>query len=184
MTFNGQNVTNVQHFTQVGDDGTGDARNAIAQIWDDDFRVTLKAVLNGTVNIVQTRIRRIQPTQTQQLITAIGELGDGSGPAYPTGSCVIIRLMSISSGRKGTGGVKICGMNNTDIALGRLNVAAANKLQTHANVYADTYTDSGSNYVMVPVVYSRIDNVGREILSAVILTRVKTVHSRQVGVGQ
>lgn len=183
MELSGQAVTNVHHFRQEGADGTGDPREALANVWDDYFKTTAKTLAVIGLTFVQTRNRQIKPVQTQQFFNNINESGDIPDPGMPTGSCVLIRFYTENAGPKGIGGMKVVGASIDNIEFGRVNVAYANLCQAHADLFGITYTDSGSGFKFIPCVYSQIDNVAREIVLGVVLTRAKTVHSRQVGVG-
>jgi hypothetical protein len=184
MTMSSQAISCGMHFEQDGDDGTDDARDAIASIWEAVFKGPLKACMVDNVNIVQLRIRRVFPTETQARIVPIGEVGDDSSNPNPIGSCCLIRLISSSAGRKGTGGQKLPGASIFDVNEGRVNVSYGSKLQTYGDVFTDSYTDGTSGYKFFPGVYSIADNVCRQILAAQVVVKTKTVHSRQIGVGE
>jgi len=183
MTHNGQNLANVHHFTQIGGDGTGTWQDALKQIWIDSYRAALKAMMVTAVNIVQIKVRRLFPTQTQSTTTAIGEAGDIIGVGLPTHAAVLLRQRGFPTGRKGTGGVKICGVPIGAQTAGRLSSAAAALVKTYGDVSESDITDGGSNYTMRAGVLSNVDNVLRKIQKSIVTPRIVTVHSRQVNVG-
>ena len=183
MTFAGQNCVNVHHFEQAGTDGTGDAREALTTIWVDAFLDDFLALMVDVVTVVQLRCRRIKPTQTQQFIETVGLDGTNADTGMPSGSCPLIRFYTETTGRKGVGGMKLVGASINNVDFGRVNLAYANLMQTFADIFGGNHVDPGSGYTFTPSVYSLIDNVAREIVAGVALTRVRTVHSRQVGVG-
>lgn len=183
QTFQSQNLSNVVHFIQVGSDGTGDARDALATVWEAEFKTTLLACMIGDVEIDQLRIRRIHPTTTQAKIEAINEQGSQSGVGMPVGSCAICRFSTQSSGRKGTGFTKVAGASIDFVQDGRADLAYALLLQAYADEFIQDYTDAGTGYVFHAAVWSKIDLVARPIEIGIALTRIKTIHSRQIGVG-
>ena len=183
QTLASQALSNVLHFVQVGSDGTGDARAALYSVFDTSFLDALLGCLVSDVDIVQTRIRRIHPTTTQAKITAVGAPGLLVGNPMPVGSCSIIRFSSESSGRKGTGFSKITGARTIDVRDGRVDVVYAVLLQAYADLFPIDYTDAGTGYVFRACVWSSIDLVARKIDIGNALTRVRTIHSRQIGVG-
>lgn len=184
MTYSGQDVTNVLHFIQVGADGAGDVREALATLWEDHYKTTFLALLVNAVSVVQLRIRKLYPTQTQQHLAPILEGGDSVANGMPPNCCAIMRCASVRDGRKGVGFMKITGVPQDAVNEGRINLAYGALVNAHGAVYEDDQTESGSGFVFRSVVYSVIDNVGRAILKAGATSRVKTVYSRSAGVGQ
>lgn len=184
MTYGGQNCVNVHHFVQNGPDGSGLAQVALHAMWLAVYRTPLRAIMTNEVNIVQTRIRRLQPTQTQQTITAVGSLGTHTGTALPPHAACLLRQRGTPSNRKGTGGVKIVGVPEGQVLAGVLEVAYAALVQTYGDVSESDQTDGGTGYVWRSAVYSIIDNTARLIEKSKVTPRIVTVHSRQIGVGQ
>ncbi len=184
MTISGQNVVNVHHFIQSGVDGTGTWQDALLSVWQDNFKTPLRNCMVQAVTIVQTRMRRLQPTQTQQTIVLDGAIGDILSPALPPHLAVLLRQRAFPTGRKGTGGVKIVGIPDTGVADGRLNEAYKNLVATYGDVSEADITDGATGYTFRAGVLSQVDNVFRAIEKSQVTPRVVTVHSRQIGVGQ
>lgn len=182
-TLSGQNLTNTFHLKQTGSDGTGDARTAVNLWWVEHFRAEWLDCLSFQFTEVQTRVRRIQPTQTQALIVADVEPGTIAVETLPPQSCMIIRCHATPSARRGTGHTKLSGATIDSCANGKinnaqrlLNIAFANQLQAG-------HTEATTGYVFHMGVYSQVDTICRLIEKAEALVRIKTVHSRSVGVG-
>lgn len=183
QTYTGQNGVNVHHFTQVGADGTGDARTALFNVWNDNYRAALIAIIIADVNIVQVRIRRINPTQTQSLITAVGETGTRTNPGLPPHCAVLVRQRGFSTGRKGTGGTKIWGVSANQVANGRIDTLEADLYTAWGDLSESDITDGGTGYKFRAGVFSASDSSFRVIEKSQVTPRVVTVHSRQIGVG-
>lgn len=179
----GQDITNVYHFKQIGADGTGDAREAVDAMWDTVFKGAYLACVTDQTTLDQYRVRRISPTTTQSQITTAVGTGVETGEGLPTQSCAILRCAALPSGRKGTGHVKISGVLMDFISQGRIDTALEALMVTFGALMESNQTDAGSGYVFRQVVWSIIDSVARDILSARPTARIKTVHSRQIGVG-
>lgn len=180
--INQQNVVNVHHFKQSQDDGSGSALDALDEIWNAAFKTEFLELLVDTLQVVDISIRRIKPTQTQPTVFAVGSFGTTAIAGLPTHCCAIVRQQAQPDGRKGTGHVKIPAPPITAVESGRVNAAYATLLNTYAeNFEAEQVATSG--YRFDPSVYSQVDNVARKILKARGLARVKTCHSRQIGVG-
>ncbi len=183
MTIFTQNVVNVHHLLQSRADGSGKAEDAIDVIWNAIFKTAFKDVMTGDVTIVDLSIRRIKPTQTQPTVYAVGESGSIMSGTLPSNCCAIVRQFAQPAGRKGSGHVKIVGVPQDNINEGRVNAAYATLLNTYGTKFAAEVVDAASGYGFDPAVYSTIDSVARPILKAGAASRVRTVHSRQIGVG-
>ena len=183
QTIAGQAITNVYHFKQVGGDGTGDGRNAVDAMWDAVYKATYLAILTDQVTINQYRTRRIHPTTTQTITTATTGDGDVAEEGLPTQSCAILRCSAIPLGRKGTGHVKLAGIPISAVTEGRLDSAIQALIRAFGEFMEANQTDAGSGFVFRQVVWSIVDSIAREIVSARTTSRIKTVHSRQIGVG-
>lgn len=183
QTLAGQNITNVYHFIQVGSDGSGDARSALRDMWNFFYKVKFLDCVVTDVALVQARIRRISPTQTQTLTSALTGSGDIGVESLPSQSCAILRCYAIPSGRKGTGHVKLSGIANTLVAAGRISASLLAIIRLYGQVMETDHADAGSGFVFRQVVWSIVDSVAREIVQARPTGVVKTVHSRQIGVG-
>lgn len=184
QTFSLQNISNVHHFVQIGTDGSGNAREALGDVWETEFKAAFLALVVADLTVVQLRIRRILPTQTQQFITPIIEDGDVAFNGLPPQQCAILRQLGTRSGRKGTGHMKISGVPVTSVENGRITAAYATDMNTLGDVYAETHTDAGTGFTFRAIVLGTSDNVAREIQKAGSTSRIKTVYSRTIGVGQ
>lgn len=186
-TYGGQNLTNVLHFQQDGTDGTGTARDALADIWDDNFKAPHKALLVDSVLLVQLRIRQLFPTQTQQQLVTINETGDVMTNGLPPQQCAILSQKGIRGGpkgRRGAGHMKISGVPVGAVDAGRVNLNYAGDMNTLGLVFADKLTDIPTGYTFDSVTLSNVDNVGRVIEVSGSTSRIRTVYSRSIGVGQ
>ncbi len=183
QTLNSQNISNVHHFKQVGDDGTGTAEFALDAIWNAGFKDLYKQVVTLLTFITDLSIRQIQTVQTQPTVFPVAESGDDVSTALPTHCCAILRQKAEPDGRKGSGHMKIAGPPITAANEGRINLVYATLLKALGDAYESQHTDVASGYSFDPVVYSQVDQVGRKILKSTPLTRLRTCHSRQVGVG-
>lgn len=184
MTWNGQNCVNVHHFTQVGADGSGTWQAALQSVWEDNYKAPLLDMMVTAVLVVQTRMRRLFPTQTQQTIVSVAENGDLLDIGVPTHCAVLLRQRGFPTGRKGTGGVKLCGAPAGEVLNGRITVAHAAKVATYGNVSEANIVDGATGYTFRSGVLSQVDDVFRAIEKSQVTPRVVTVHSRQIGVGQ
>lgn len=186
MTYSGQNLVNVYHFQQDGTDGTGTGRAALAAIWVANFKAPHVALLVSAVNTVQLRIRQLFPFQTQQLIFPIGALGDTIDNGLAPQQCAILNQKGERGGpkgRRGAGHMKISGVPASASAAGRVNDAYAELMNTLGTVFSSKLTDAGSGYTFDSVILSGVDDVPREILSSGSTSRIRTVYSRSIGVG-
>lgn len=183
-TLAGQAITNTFHFLQIGGDGTGDGRIACDNIWPASLETSWLASLCTNYFQTNTRVRRIKPTETQALITNNVGVGAMVEEALPPQACIILREHATPSGRKGTGHIKISGCPLGDVFEGRINASLSATLTTFATNLGSPITDVATGYVFHASVYSQIDAVARPILNAFPMSRVKTVYSREVGIGQ
>lgn len=182
-TFAGQNMSNVHHFAQTSGDGTGSWQTALTAIWVAQFQLNYSNLMTGFVQIVQIRMRRIEPTQTQQTTVPIGIPGNVADDTLPGHCAALLRQRATPSGRKGTGGVKIFGVPLGAVSVGRIDAAYFAAMSTYGNAMEVPQLDVASGYEFHSAVYSQVDNIARPILKTVPTTRVVTVHSRQIGVG-
>lgn len=183
QTLENQNLTNLYHFIQTSSDGSGDARAAVNALWTLIWKTLYLATVTAAVDMIQTRVRRIQPTQTQTLITANAGAGAIVGEALPPQSCAILRQYATPLARRGTGHVKISGIDVAASESGRIDVAQETLINAFAAPMTSDQTEVASGYVFRMGVYSQVDQVLRPIQSALALGRIKTVYSRSIGVG-
>ncbi len=182
-TLDSQNICNVHHFVQVGSDGTGDARAALAVLWNDKFKAKFLDCLSDQYDQTTYRVRQLQPVETQSLVTTAVGQGQVASEPIPTQSCAILRQHAIPSGRKGTGHVKLSGISITHYQEGRITEALQTLLEIFGAVMESNQTESGSGFVFRSGVYSIADSVLRTVVKAVAVGAIKTVYSRQIGVG-
>jgi hypothetical protein len=79
--------------------------------------------------------------------------------------------------------VKISGLSFASVDGGRISASLLAIIRIFGQVMEANQTDAGSGFVFRQVVWSIIDSVAREIVQARPTGVVKTVHSRQIGVG-
>ncbi len=182
MSFFGQNVVNVHDFLQSGADGAGKAEDAIEVAWLAVFKTALLNIMTPDVTVDDLSIRRIKPTQTQPTVYGQADPGVATGESLPTHCCAIVTQLAEPAVRKGTGHVKIAGVPSDQVRGGRISESYADDLNTYGDGFeAEIIVPSA--YRFFPAVYSQIDSVARPILKAGGRSRVRTVHSRQLGVG-
>ena len=183
MLFEGQNCVNVHHVIQTSTDGTGTWQVALLGIWTANMEANLLACMVDQVEIVQVRMRRLFPTQTQQTITPRASFGSIAADPLPPHACALIRQRGIPTGRKGTGGVKIIGVPRTLVFDGRITTGYAAILETYAGPMEQDFVH-GSGYEFHYGVLSQVDDSFRAIEKIRATPRIVTVRSRQIGVGQ
>lgn len=183
MDFGQQNCVNVHHFIQNGVDGTGIWQDALTSVWEDSYEASFLALMTTAVNVVQLRMRRLLPTQTQQTIVSVGELGTHLGASLPTHLACLLRQRGFPTGRKGTGGVKICGVPTSEVLNGKITVAYAAKVTTYGNISEADIVDGATGYSFRSGVLAQSDDTFRAIEKSQVTPRIVTVHSRQIGVG-
>lgn len=182
--YNGQNCVNVLHFIQIGADGTGTWQAALLSVWEDNFKVPWIALMVGGVNIVQVRMRRLIPTQTQQTITNIGTVGAHTGAGMPTHAAALLRQRGLTTDEKGTGGQKIVGVPVTEVANGRISKAYSDLMVAYGQEGEVDITDGTSQFKFRQVIYNVPLKSSRKVIHSDGTPRIVTVHSRQLGVGQ
>lgn len=184
MTYGGQNVVNVEHLQQIGADGTGTWQASLFTNWDVAYKPRMRNLMTAQVNIVQVRMRRVLPTQTQQTTTTVNEAGLHAGDGMPPHIASLLRQHGETTGRKGTGGIKFTGIPNTEVLNGRITVAYAALMELYGDQDESDITDGATGYTFRGGVLSQVDDVFRKILKSYATPRVVTVYSRQRGVGQ
>lgn len=184
QTYTGQNITNVHHFQQVGTDGGGAPLVGLTEIWKDNFQAAFDALVVTGVLTVQLRARQLTPVQTQTFIAAIGNNGDILDKGLPPQQCAILHQQGERRGRKGTGHMKISGVPIANVDAGRINVAYATLMNTLGEEFKHVHSDVATGYSFEAVVFSQIDSVASDILAIGAGSRIRTVYSRSIGVGQ
>jgi len=182
QTFAGQNIVNVHHFLQSRVDGSGKAEDALDFLWNNIFKQAHLEICTGDLTIVDISIRRIKPTQTQPTVYPVGAAGLIMSNTLPPQCTVLVRQFAEPAGRKGTGSVKICALPGDEIFEGRVSESYLTLLNTYGSKFLGEVV-LPSAYAFYSAVYSQIDKVARPILKGVGSARVRTVHSRQIGVG-
>lgn len=182
-TVAGQNICNVHHFVQVGSDGTGDARTALATLWNDVYKAKFLDCLADAYALQQYRVRQLKPVETQSLVTAASGAGDIAIEPLPNQNCAILRQYAVPLLRRGTGHVKLSPIPITFGSEGRIDDAMATLMDVFGAVMEADQTESGSGYVFRSGVYSLVDFILRKIVSTQAVGPIKTVYSRSIGVG-
>lgn len=180
-TYNGEAMTNVMHFIQIGADGTGDARSALNSVWVNDFDVAQRNLQVDSVTHFQQRTRRLFPTQTQSFIAANSATGTFIDNGLPTNQCAILRFYGALAGRKGVGHQKLYGVGTTFILQGRISASYKTLMDAYGDIFKVDRTDS-SGFVFRAGVLGT-DDVLRQIQKTEAMTRIKQVHSRSARVG-
>lgn len=181
-TYNAQSIANVLHFTQIGADGGGLGEEAVPAMFASVFLQPWAAMICNTYQFLQSRCRRITPTETQQFVSPINVFGDDVRQDSPTHLTAILRTYGTTTGRKGTGGIKFCGFSIDSYREGRIGGPFAGLGKVLGELMELDQSDVGSGYIFHASVFSRIDKVARQIQKTVMLPRLKTVRSRQLGV--
>lgn len=176
-----QNMSNVLHARQTTIDGAGAGEVVLGQIWEANLKDAYKNLLTTDVLVVQTRTRRILQTETQAFIDPINEFGASSPPTMPTHQAAVLRMYGEPEMRKGIGNQRISGFSSLAVESGRVTAGGAIFLNAYGALLADEWTQDGWSFRFG--VFSRIDLICRDILKAGSTSRVKTVYSRQIGVG-
>lgn len=182
-TLAGQNVCNVHHFKQIGSDGSGDARTAVANMWNTHFKPEFLLCLTDQFAMTQYRVRRIEPTETQSLITATTGTGALAAEPLPNQSCAILRQLAVPLLRRGTGHVKMSGITIGNVSEGRILDTLKTLIEAYAAKMISDQTDAISGFTFREGVYSTVDQILRIIVRTAVLGTVKTVYSRSIGVG-
>lgn len=178
-----QSISNVHHFVQIGSDGTGDPRAAVAAVWASFYNTPYLNLLSTGVTVFQSRTRRVLPTQTQQFTASIFLSGAVVGVPLPTNQCAIMREYATPSGRKGVGHVKLPGVDNVFVNEGRINGSYRGLIELFGDIFEADRTDSGSGFAFRSCVLGT-DGVARQIQLTRATSRIKQVRSRTVGVGE
>ena len=185
LTYAGQNIASVFHFKQLGDDGAGDARDSINLMFVNEFLTEYLEGLSDQLVAVGLRTRKILPDETQALTVSNTDTGTVTGQGLPPNQVGIIReygplLQAIPPlrGTRGIGRVLISGIPEEDVKFGRLNVDQITFRDAFATKLNDDQVDGTTTYIWHAVVLSRVDDIGREINQAGILTQVKNLRSR------
>jgi len=182
-TLAGQNLTSVYHAKQIGVDGTGDGRAAMHLWWEEHFEALFLACVSINLVLVQSRIRQLQAVETQSLITALAGAGGIAIDQLPPQSCAILRTHATPLLRRGTGHVKMSGITVDHTDAGRIDAALFALIAAFGVPMETDKTEATTGYVFHMSVLSQVDDIARPILKTESLTRIKTVHSRSVGVG-
>ena len=182
MTFDNQQVVNGYHFVQVGVDGSGDPREAVALIWNDLFQAPFSNLVSNNLEINNVRVRKVLPIQTQAFVLAVNEQGSVAGDVLPTNMCAVLRLYGILSGRKGIGNLRIPGVVVTFIADGQVDASYVGIAEIFGNLFEADQTEAGSGFVFRSCVLGT-DDVARTVQRAVMTSRIKQLRSRTVGQG-
>lgn len=183
MGWGGQAISNVHHFVQVGGDGSGDGRIGLAAMWTAVFETPFLGLLVDEVEVLQSRSRRLLPTQTQSILTGIGAPGLVSEFGIPPNQCAILREYGVLDGRKGVGHIKLPGVAVIFVLNGHVNGAYVALAELFGDLLEADQTDPGSGYVFRAAVLGT-DDVARKVQKTKQMGRVKTVYSRTIGVGQ
>ncbi len=182
MDFNAQQITNGYHFVQIGADGTGDPRQAVANVWIANFEAPLLAALSSQVTVNVLRIRRVLPTQTQALVATIGTAGDVAGQPLPTNQVSVLRLYATKSGRKGIGNMRLPGVDNVFVNEGVVNAAYVGITELFGDAFEANQTDGPTSFVFRSCVLGT-DAVARQVQRALMTSRIKQLRSRTIGQG-
>ncbi|GAH74483.1 unnamed protein product, partial [marine sediment metagenome] len=119
--YAGQKLTNVMHFTQVGSNGTGSARDSLNILLGSQMQSLWTAFWVDTLTYTQTRCRRVYPTESQAKTRAVGVPGDIVTVGMPPHLCAILRQYGTRSAGRGVGHIKVAGMSVANVNEGRID---------------------------------------------------------------
>ena len=80
--------------------------------------------------------------------------------------------------------MKISGVPIARVDAGRIDVTYAALILTLAEEFKHVHTDVATGYTFEAAVYSQIDGLASDILAVGAASRIRTVYSRSIGVGQ
>ncbi len=185
LTYAGQNIASVFHFRQLGADGAGDARDSVNVMFVNELLTEYLTGLVDTLVGVGIRTRRILPTETQALSVSNTDTGPDVSAGLPPNQVGVLRtygplLQAIPplKGTRGIGRILITGIPEADVKFGRLNADQITFRDVLAAKLENDQVDGTTTYSWHAVVLSRVDNIGREINSAGVLTQIKNLRSR------
>lgn len=182
-TYNNQNCVNVLHYVQITGDGTGDGRQAVADMWDADNQTLFRGLMTVGALVVQTRTRRLAAIESQTLIQAVGSAGTHSGGGMPSGAAALIRQKGLSTdARKGTGGQKIVAVPYSVVDSGRLTEAYMVLMRAYGALGESDQQDPFATWDFRQCILGS-DDFPRIIQHTSAAPRIVTVRSRQIGVG-
>lgn len=178
LTYAGQNITTVFHFAQVSSDGAGDARDSCALMFFNQMVTPYLLALNDGLVSQGTRIRRIFPTETQALTSTFNDAGSVVQAGLPPNQVGILRTYGPLTGRRGIGRIMIPAIIEEDVQHGRLNIDQLTFRNVLAAALEIDQVDGTTAYIWHAAVFSRLDNIARQINSAGMLTQIKNLRSR------
>lgn len=178
LTYGGQNITTVFHFAQVSADGAGDARDSATLMFFNQFVTPYLTGLNENLISVGTRVRRIFPTQTQAVTSTFTNAGNILNDGLPPNQVGVLRTYGPLSGRRGIGRILVPGLPEEDVKDGRLNVDQITFRNVLSAALEIDQVDGITAYIWHAAVFSRLDNIARQIDNAGMLTQIKNLRSR------
>lgn len=182
MTLNAQELNMGFHFVQIGADGSGDPRQAVANVWLANFETPLLNALVAVVTLGVLRIRRVLPTTTQSLVATVGTVGLVAQNPIPTNQCAVLRLYGVLAGRKGIGNIRMPGIGIDFVDEGQVNASYVGLSELFGDPFEVDQTDIPTAFTFRSCVLGT-DSVPRQVQRALMTSRVKQLRSRTVGQG-
>ncbi len=177
-TYAGQNIATVLHFTQVGGDGSGDPRDSIGLMFTTVFETAMVDGLNDNLSLVALRTRRIFPSETQATTLVLTGVGNVVPQGLPPNQVAVIRTYGNLTGRRGIGRILVSGIPEEDVIKGRLNSDQITLRNVFADLLEADQDDGVTAWLWRACVYSRLDDIGRKIENAGLLTIIRNLRSR------
>lgn len=178
LLYASQNIATVFHFVQIGSDATGDPRDSINLMFENELVTPYLLGLVDTLVSVGVRSRQIKPTQTQALTRQFTTAGTVPGDGMPPNCVGILRTYGPLLGRRGIGRIAVPAIPEEDVIKGRLNVDQLTFRDVLGDALQLDQDDGVTSWVWHAAVFSRVDNIARQINNAGMLTQLKNLRSR------
>lgn len=178
LLYASQNIATVFHFVQIGSDGADDPRDSINLMFENKLVTPYLLGLVDTLVSVGVRSRKIKPTQSQALTSTFSQAGTVPGDGMPPNCVGILRTYGQLFGRRGIGRIAVPAIPEEDVIKGRLNADQLTFRNVLSAALEQDQDDGVTSWVWHAAVFSRIDNIARQINNAGMLTQLKNLRSR------
>lgn len=179
--FEGQACTNTYRATQVGADGTGDPRQALASAFNVDLWPLLKTNLVETFVQRAYRVRGIHLNETQTLIVPADDTGTVDEIGLPPNCVLLCRNYAQPIGRKGTGRNLFSGIPESQLNEGNFDGLYLGGWSNYTEAVADNISDPGSAYIFRCGVWNSDLEAVLQFQRSEVQPRCRTLRSRTIG---
>jgi len=177
-TYGGQQVTNVLHFRQQGDDGNGDQAVGLINAFENELLDLWTVCLLSSYTMDSYGVRRVAPTTTQTFYSPTAGAGQRGGTGMPAHSVIMMDTRGLTDRRLGLGRIYFSGLSVEDEAAGRLDGPIWGLFDELGERFQSPIASVGGDWNFQLCIFNRKTKLYSDVADTTTRPRFRTLRSR------